>query len=146
VRDQRQPERPIARRAKQHGVRGDVGVGRGDQPLLHTTRLAFGAPRAESHLRNRALRTWNAKHNHNENRLERLHEFACRDPSEPANSLAAAKQSPRIFCVKGAPIKVGSRSLCPPNHHPGAAGALPCPLSVQRGEKLMPKIHRLTDN
>ena len=42
-------------------------------------RLPFSALGAEPGLRRRALRAYRCKYHQNENYLERLHEFACRD-------------------------------------------------------------------
>jgi hypothetical protein len=55
MRNHREPERSVARRAKQHGMRHGGEIGRRHQPLLHAVWLAFGALRAELRLRRRGL-------------------------------------------------------------------------------------------
>jgi hypothetical protein len=56
-------------------MRCDVTVRRWHQPLLHATRLGFGALRAEPRLRRRGLRTDDSEHNQNGKRFARWHEF-----------------------------------------------------------------------
>jgi hypothetical protein len=75
VGNQRQRKRPVARGAKQHGVRRCFGIRRWHQPLLHAGRLGLSALRTEPRLRRRALRTDKSKDNQNEKRLARLHEL-----------------------------------------------------------------------
>jgi hypothetical protein len=55
VGDHGEPEWSVALRAKQQGMRGGIGRGRGDQPWLRAVGLAFRTLRAERRRRQRHL-------------------------------------------------------------------------------------------
>jgi hypothetical protein len=76
VRNQREPKRAIAGRAKQYRARGGVRIGRGDEPLLHAIRVVFRPLRAEAPLRQRGRGTENSGYQQGKKRFEQLHKSA----------------------------------------------------------------------
>jgi hypothetical protein len=125
VRNDREPERSVARGAKQNSMGGDSRIRGGHQPWLAAIRFAFGALRPRRRLPRGRLQMQRGQRDQHEALLAQLHL-----PPAPNPEATSFNQSP--LRIKPAA---------------GSSGCRPLVLfRYNRGDKLMHKIHMLTDN